>query len=112
MPGHSRPKDGVASLAYDPGIHAVPQQKWTYDLRSLRSLMDCRVKPGNDSGRELRRQKRALAQPRASSASTSARFGAPMLPPKRVHLIAAAAEPKRIAVTSSRPSASAKATPA
>jgi hypothetical protein len=22
MPGHSRPKDGVASLAYDPGIHA------------------------------------------------------------------------------------------
>jgi hypothetical protein len=23
MPGHSRPKDGVASLAYDPGIHAL-----------------------------------------------------------------------------------------
>jgi hypothetical protein len=22
MPGHSRPKDGVASLAYVPGIHA------------------------------------------------------------------------------------------
>jgi hypothetical protein len=22
MPGHSRPKDGVASLAYNPGIHA------------------------------------------------------------------------------------------
>jgi hypothetical protein len=21
MPGHSRPKDGVALLAYDPGIH-------------------------------------------------------------------------------------------
>jgi hypothetical protein len=28
MPGLSRPKDGVASLAYDPGIHeAVPQIK-------------------------------------------------------------------------------------
>jgi hypothetical protein len=26
MPGHSRPKDGVASLAYDLGIHAVLQQ--------------------------------------------------------------------------------------
>jgi hypothetical protein len=23
MPGHSRPKDGVASLAYVPGIHAL-----------------------------------------------------------------------------------------
>jgi len=36
MPGHSRPKDGVASLAYDPGIH------------HLRKKLDCRVKPGND----------------------------------------------------------------
>jgi hypothetical protein len=24
MAGHSRPKDGVASLAYVPGIHAFP----------------------------------------------------------------------------------------
>jgi hypothetical protein len=23
MPGHGRPKDGVASLAYVPGIHAL-----------------------------------------------------------------------------------------
>jgi len=23
MPGHSRPKDGVASLAYVPGIHVL-----------------------------------------------------------------------------------------
>ena len=23
MPGHSRPKDGVASLAYVPGVHAL-----------------------------------------------------------------------------------------
>ena len=25
--GHSRPKDGVASLAYDPAIHEAPQQE-------------------------------------------------------------------------------------
>ncbi|MGD9919909.1 MAG: hypothetical protein AB7V13_00440 [Pseudorhodoplanes sp.] len=38
MRGHSRPKDGVASLAYDPRIHHSRE-------------MDCRVKPGNDSPR-------------------------------------------------------------
>jgi len=27
MPGHSRLKDGVASLAYVPGIHALRSQK-------------------------------------------------------------------------------------
>jgi len=27
MPGHSRPKDGVASLAYVPGIHALLRNK-------------------------------------------------------------------------------------
>jgi hypothetical protein len=37
MRGHSRPKDGVASLAYDPRIHPL-------------RMMDRRVKPGNDSG--------------------------------------------------------------
>jgi hypothetical protein len=37
MRGHSRPKDGVASLAYDPRIH-------------LLRLMDGRVKPGHDEG--------------------------------------------------------------
>jgi len=26
MPGHSRPKDGVASLAYVPGIHALAKK--------------------------------------------------------------------------------------
>jgi hypothetical protein len=36
MRGHSRPKDGVASLAYDPRIHLLAKK------------MDCRVKPGND----------------------------------------------------------------
>jgi len=38
MRGHSRPKDGVASLAYDPRIHPFAR------------MMDCRVKPGNDCG--------------------------------------------------------------
>jgi hypothetical protein len=33
MPGHSRPKDGVASLAYDPGIHRPSK------------TMDGRIKP-------------------------------------------------------------------
>ena len=36
MAGRSRPKDGVATLAYDPAIHP------------LRKMLDCRVKPGND----------------------------------------------------------------
>src|SRR5207253_6243086 len=27
MPGHSRPKDGVATLAYDPGIHEAVQRR-------------------------------------------------------------------------------------
>jgi hypothetical protein len=35
--GHSRSKNGVASLAYDPVIHLAVRRK-----------MDCRVKPGND----------------------------------------------------------------
>jgi hypothetical protein len=35
--GHSRPKDGVASLAYDPAI------------RLFREAMDARVKPAHDS---------------------------------------------------------------
>ena len=42
MPGHSRPKDGVASLANDPGIH--PFEK-----------LDRRVKPGGDGGVSCRR---------------------------------------------------------
>jgi hypothetical protein len=35
--GHSRPKDGVASLAYDPAIHHCAKK------------MDPRVKPAGDS---------------------------------------------------------------
>src|SRR6185503_18734693 len=33
MAGHSRPKDGVASLASDPAIHALPLRKKDVDAR-------------------------------------------------------------------------------
>ena len=33
MAGHSRPKDGVASLAYIPAIHALLRQKKDVDAR-------------------------------------------------------------------------------
>ncbi|MDA9446785.1 hypothetical protein XI03_28125 [Bradyrhizobium sp. CCBAU 65884] len=39
MPGHSRLKDGVASLAYVPGIHV---------LGAARKIVDGRDKPGHD----------------------------------------------------------------
>jgi hypothetical protein len=41
MPGHSRPKDGVASLAYVPGIHVFLFTKQDVNGRD---------KPGHDSG--------------------------------------------------------------
>ena len=31
--GHSRPKDGVASLAYDPAIQYTPMDRWLLDAR-------------------------------------------------------------------------------
>ena len=34
MPGHSRPKDGVAALAYVPGIHALLRDKEGVDGRN------------------------------------------------------------------------------
>ena len=43
MAGHSRPKDGVATLAYDPAIHG--------ELQHLKRLMDPRVKPGGECAR-------------------------------------------------------------
>ncbi|MDA9507980.1 hypothetical protein XI09_25750 [Bradyrhizobium sp. CCBAU 11386] len=39
MAGHSRPKDGVASLAYVPAIH---------ELSRGTKNVDARVKPGHD----------------------------------------------------------------
>ena len=41
MPGHSRPKDGVLSHAYVPGIHV---------LRATDKGVDGRDKPGHDGG--------------------------------------------------------------
>ncbi len=47
MRGHSRLKNGVASLAYDPRVHAdVPQSRL---MSKFNRSMDCRVKPGNDA---------------------------------------------------------------
>ena len=48
--GHSRSKNGVASLAYDPVVHdAVRLSKCIGKHLSAPLLrMDCRVKPGND----------------------------------------------------------------
>jgi hypothetical protein len=48
--GHSRPKDGVASLAYDPAIHdAPPRSQASVGLPVRRTFMDARVKPAHDS---------------------------------------------------------------
>ena len=43
MPGHSRPKDGVATLAYVPGIHVF--------LLCIKQDVDGRDKPGHDAVR-------------------------------------------------------------
>ncbi len=55
MPGHSRSKNGVASLAYVPGIHVffTPRHK----------DMDGRNKSGHDDGGLLRRVRRSLHDP-------------------------------------------------
>jgi hypothetical protein len=44
--GHSRPKDGVLSPAYDPAIHEVLRQRKAAGV--LRFIMDARVKPAHD----------------------------------------------------------------
>jgi hypothetical protein len=43
MPGHSRSKNGVASLAYVPGIHVLMHQR--------KENVDGRDKPGHDESR-------------------------------------------------------------
>jgi hypothetical protein len=53
--GHSRSKNGVASLAYDPVVYA-----------EMRLTMDCRIKSGND---EVKRADRAVARLAASRRS-------------------------------------------
>jgi hypothetical protein len=47
MAGHSRPKDGVASLAYDPAMMRCCKRS-QYLLCAFRVIMDARVKPGHD----------------------------------------------------------------
>jgi hypothetical protein len=54
MRGHSRSKNGVASLAYDPRMHDEVQRRKPYGSCSLKLIMDCRVKPGNDVERSER----------------------------------------------------------
>ena len=49
MRGHSRLKNGVATLAYAPRIHDAIQRLRPYGYHPLRFIMDCRVKPGNDA---------------------------------------------------------------
>ena len=44
MAGHSRPKDGVAALAYVPAIHAF------LELRHCKQDVDARHKAGHDRG--------------------------------------------------------------
>jgi hypothetical protein len=50
MPGHSRPKDGVLSHAYVPGIHAL--------IFRISSDVDGRDKPGHDEARAYGRRLR------------------------------------------------------
>jgi hypothetical protein len=40
MPGHSRPKDGVASLAYVPGIHAFGMAAKTWMAGTSPAMTD------------------------------------------------------------------------
>jgi hypothetical protein len=43
--GLSRPKDGVASLAYDPAIHDESPRKQIARFSALQFNVDARVKP-------------------------------------------------------------------
>ena len=47
--GHSRTKDGVASLAYDAAIHDEEQRVTSVQFSRLHGLMDARVKPAHDA---------------------------------------------------------------
>jgi hypothetical protein len=48
--GHSRSKNGVVSLAYDPAIHAASALGNSTAALTLRVSMDARVKPAHDAG--------------------------------------------------------------
>jgi hypothetical protein len=49
MAGHSRSKNGVASLAYDPAIHDDEQHSPDVGFSSPTDVMDARVKPAHDA---------------------------------------------------------------
>src|SRR5438045_7044860 len=62
LPGHSRPKHGVASLAYDPGIHEAAPRSTTLQIafvdthhglpgqaRQRRTRGSVRTSPGKDA---------------------------------------------------------------
>jgi len=49
MRGHSRPKDGVLSHAYDPRIHDEARMQNSCGSDRLRRLMDCRSEGGMSS---------------------------------------------------------------
>jgi hypothetical protein len=52
MPGHSRPKDGVASLAYAPASTPFLSSE------AIKQEMDGRDKPGHDVERSVQGQQR------------------------------------------------------
>jgi hypothetical protein len=54
--GHSRSKNGVTSLAYDPVVHGEAPRTSTVQILLFHRRMDCRVKPGNDEGSAQRSQ--------------------------------------------------------
>jgi hypothetical protein len=74
MRGYGRPKYGVASLAYDPRIHAIAPHTLDYvRLPPLHCFMDGRVKPGHDVERLgqdnwKRRYRALLARPTSALA--------------------------------------------
>src|SRR5438046_6462077 len=63
MPGHSRPKDGVATLAYVPGIHAF--------LFSLKQGVDGRDKPGHDERKTEDKHHDPSSSPNSSQCHTA-----------------------------------------
>ena len=73
MPGHSRPKDGVASLAYVPGIHALLCDQEGVDGRDIGERSDAVLRtamPGHDerwlsAGGEIASRSLSSGRPKA-----------------------------------------------
>jgi hypothetical protein len=111
----------VSKLAARYRLSAVPQPRWSPEQGRL--PQDCSLrgshcpKHGNIGCSRQRsdllgvrpNQPLTRGSPDINSRSTSSRVGEPTMPPKRVHLSAAAALANRIASDSGRPSARARA---